>query len=199
MKCRMSLLQLACLAERPKSRSNYGNIHRRINWKRVPCGALANQIGIFIFSSVVVVVASNNRFEGGGVWASSHIWSFTPPTQTKNNYVIESRDDNNVTDKRTRLFVAQHTSYRPIPSDFAGRRRDVTLTSQLVFDCRILQEYRVIRRLTKPTVTRLIGKNLDFGRSLPRKCSWHQRSATVAGNIRDLFQTQNGKIYLQIL
>ena len=104
-----------------------------------------------------------------GGWGSNHIWSFTQPTPSqkwlRNR---EPRYDSDVTDRRMWLFVEQHASHSPVPSDFESRHRDAKLTSPLELNYRILPEYGVITRYSRPTEKRSNRKNLNCGNSMPQ-------------------------------
>ena len=53
-----------------------------------------------------------------GRWLSNHIRSFTQPNPSQKSLCNrEARNAKDVTDRRTWLFVGQHTSHRPIPSN----------------------------------------------------------------------------------
>ena len=173
----------------PKSQANFLKKHKfgPATWKNSSRSFFNSLAGVKKFLLVVVVkVVSLNRLGGGGrEWVTiyDHLLN---PLPAKNYYVIESRDENDVTDKRTSLFVAHYTNRWPIPSNFACRHRDATMTSQQVFSCRNLDEYSSIEWFTEPKVTKRNGKQVNCGSSLPRECFWHHRSTTMVGKVRDL-------------
>ena len=102
-----------------------------------------------------VVVAKVNLFERLSELPCMLIYSIHP-----NQNLIRNREPRPQWRNRQEnlVFVVHHTNRKPIPSDFACRRRDATLTPQKVFNCRILYEYRVISLCNDPTVTRRNGK-----------------------------------------
>ena len=106
--------------------------------------------------------SKNQLNRGGGVECVTCIVNYSTNPETKIFYKSGSRDVSDITGRLMSLFVGQQTNRRPVPSDFAGRHQEATITSQLVFNCRIIHEYRVSRRLTGPKMTTSNGKKRDF-------------------------------------
>ena len=87
----------------------------------------------------------------------------------------------------TWVFVVQHTSHRPLPSDFECRYRAEPMMSQLMLNYRIRPENRVIIRYYQMTETLVIEKYKSWGSLLPGENSCHNQSTTMFCENRALF------------
>ena len=133
------------------------------------------------------MVARTNWIAGGG-WVRNMYSQLLNQPRDKNYYKSGSRDVSDITGRLMSFFFGQQTNRRSVPSNFAGRHQEATITSQLVFNCRIIHEYRVSRKITGPKKTTMNGKNVICGNSLTRKCSrrvmktqhWSENSETFS-------------------